>query len=225
MLSTPSGGGGLTGFPIQELQSGSVLRRKPADYPPGADRRSASRGGAQLNRPTLTRLCPTNKPETRLPVPPRRECDETHALLRLGNASRRKNVLAEKERRQGEAGLDLRGRGFVALGPSPKKRREDEQPVLVRVAGVAGDGAPGFWGNIDQVLRRAGGGAAREVEADPELGEKRHLEAHEQRRRQIRIGEMVGQHGGRVVEARVRIPLGQETQESRHGGDTVECDR
>ena len=31
------------------------------------------------------------------------------------------------------------------------------------------------------------------------FGEKRDLEAHEQRRRHIRIGEMVGQHGGRVV--------------------------
>jgi len=58
---------------------------------------------------------------------------------------------------------------------------EREQPVLVGLAGVTADGPPGAGADIDQVIDGAGGGAAGEVEPEPQVLQQARLEADEDR--------------------------------------------
>src|SRR3954447_7435370 len=96
---------------------------------------------------------------------------------------------AQEELGQGEAGPDLvpawRGAGLAV-----QEGRQREQTLHIGRAGAGADRAPALRRHEGEVVALAGRGAFEEIETEAELGEKRELEAHEQRRRSADVVEM-----------------------------------
>ena len=102
---------------------------------------------------------------------------------------------------------------FARLAPE-QERREREQAVAILFACGPRDGAARSRRDIDEVIGRSGGGAAREIETEAELIEEPDLPAHEQRRPILEavVRHRVEQHVGAFERRHVRLTLGQ------HGG-------
>ena len=118
-----------------------------------------------------------------------------------------KEVAGEVEARADIAGLQARLRREYEPG-------QGQQPVLVGLAGLAADGAPGARADIDQVVDGAGGGAFAEIEAEAQVLQQPGLEAHEDGRPDVGIGEGGREGLERQEGAGMWIPL-----RKRAGGD------
>lgn len=130
---------------------------------------------------------------------------------------------AEDERLQEVARQVEARRQVTRLEPGLGREQEAgerQHPVLVGFAGAAADGAAGPGTDVDQVVDGARGGATREVQAEPQVGQQARLETHEHRRPDLGVGEgfaerLEGQEG-----AGMRLALGQSAgHDGGRGGD------
>lgn len=119
-----------------------------------------------------------------------------------------------------EAGGDVAGAEAAPGGVlgGEQERREREEPVLVGFARLAADGAAGAGADVGEVVDRAGGGALGKVEAEAEVLQQPRLEAHEDRRPDLRVQEggcerLEGEEGPRMW-----LPLRKRAGGHRGGG-------
>jgi len=106
---------------------------------------------------------------------------------RQGPVEWAENVRLEEMAGELETRADV-ARAQAGLGRE-QEARQDEQPVLVVLAGVAADGAAGAGADVDQVVDAAGGGALGEVEAETQFLEQARLETHEDGRPDLGVQE------------------------------------
>src|SRR5439155_15462778 len=104
----------------------------------------------------------------------------------------------------------------------PDKGRQAQQLVAPGPSGFLGDRAPGLRRYIDQVIGRAGCGAALEIKPEAELGQELQLEANDISSGPSRIEQMVKNVGERRMNERMRITLGQQPAKRSQMGDAVE---
>ena len=110
------------------------------------------------------------------------------------------------------------GGGLVVLA---QEARKPHQLVAIRLAGGARDGAAGARRDIDEIGRRAGGGAGGQIEAEAKLGEESELEARDHRRYRCPIVERVEDRFQRGMDARMRLAFGQQPAQGGEMGDAV----
>src|SRR5215212_7857762 len=113
---------------------------------------------------------------------------EAVSLLGRRRSARLEDVQVQEIPGQREAGLDVVParsllRRWVWTRRAAQETRESEKLGFIGFARLRADGAAAFRRHVDEVVLGARGGAAREVEAEAEFGEDRHLEADEQPRR------------------------------------------
>ena len=94
---------------------------------------------------------------------------------------RHQHPLRKKMRGQLETRERIARIRFARLPPE-QERRQREQAIAILFARGPRDGAARSRRDIDEVIGRSGGGAAREIETEAELIEQPDLPAHEQRR-------------------------------------------
>ncbi len=99
-----------------------------------------------------------------------------------------------------------------------QERRQLEQLVPIGFARHSAHGPPGARRDIDQVVDRAGGRAAREVQAKPQVLQQARLEAHIDRRPHLRMGERQDQGLQAVEGARMGLALRQGAGRHRRCG-------
>ena len=130
---------------------------------------------------------------------------------------------AEDERLEEMARQAEARRQITRLEPGLGREQEAGQrqhPVLVRLARAAADGPAGPGTDVDQVVDRAGGRAAREVQPEPQVGQQPRLEPHEHRRPDLGVGERLAQRLEGQEGAGMRLALGQGARhDGRRGGD------
>lgn len=97
----------------------------------------------------------------------------------------------EEMAREAKARADVAGRK-AGLG-GEQEGRERQEPVHVGLAGLAADRAPGARADVDEVVDGARGRALGEVEAEAQVLQEARLEAHEDRRPDIRVREGLAQ--------------------------------
>ena len=115
------------------------------------------------------------------------------------------------EEMAGEAEGGARGRRAVGLVARARKAGRTKRRSQVGLGGFAADGAAGLGRDVGQVLGRAGGGAAREVEAEAELFEEGQLEAGER----FAEGQRFGRRRARSAARPSRRSCGSRSGSSR----------
>jgi hypothetical protein len=93
----------------------------------------------------------------------------------------------EEMPRQGETRADVARR--QARLRREEESRKGQQAVLVALAGYPADSPPRPWTDVDEFVDAAGGGAAAEVQAEAQLLQEARLEADEDGRPDVGIGE------------------------------------
>jgi len=131
----------------------------------------------------------------------RAEYERLQEMARQAEARRQVTVLDPRLRTEQEAG-------------------ERQELVAIGLAGPAADGAPGAGADPDQIVHLAGGGAFGEIEAEPQVGQKARLEAHEDRGPDLGMDEGLAQGLEGQEGAGMGLALGQRAgHDGGRGGD------
>src|SRR5262245_13454333 len=150
--------------------------------------------------------------------------NDAGAAVRQRKAARLQQEAVEEEAAEPQPVPDVgRRRGLVAL--AAEEARQRQQPVLPGLAGGAADGAAGLGRDIDELVGGAHGGAARQVEAIAELVEETELEADEDGRPDAVIAQRIEGDEERIMDARMRLALGQELEQRHQRGEAGEAQR
>jgi hypothetical protein len=112
-----------------------------------------------------------------------------------------------------EVARQLQARPDVAVDEArlggEQERRQMQQPVLVRFSRFATDGSPCPWADVDQVVEGPRRGAFGQIEAEPQFLQQARLEAHEDGRPDVRMGEGGAEGLEGEIRPRVRLTLRQ----------------
>lgn len=146
------------------------------------------------------------------------------ACARIGHCqpARLEGVAGKKEP------CDRKGIGKVRRGRcarfliSVQESGQAQELVGPGAPGLARDRASALGRNVDQVLGRAGCGAAVEVEAEAELGEHAELEARHARAGKPHIAERIDEVIEHRVDLRMRVAFRQEAAQGGGVGETIE---
>ena len=123
------------------------------------------------------------------------------------DAARLIDVAGKEEASQPEGVVNI-SRIAAQARAALQEGRQRQHLVAPWQACLARHRATRFRRNIGQVLRRAGGGALAEIEAEAEFVQYQKLEARHQFACGVGIVEMDDHHGKRFIETFMRVALG-----------------